>query len=332
MTGRRIGVLALSAVLLGALGARAQDQKAPAKSKKDARSPAAAESKRDSTEFQPAPGSEKEQERPKLAVIDFSEGTVDAAVAGEVGKTATEAVVAELNKKNRFDIYPRRSLQKVLSDLNITDTTNLDEPTVGRIGRYAEVNYVLYGTVDNCRIGKTPNQKGTSAKVAVSFKILDVSTRRLTQQEHLSDEALAGANDDPKELVRTAIQRTVEDFSRLVSPEGQGKVALVDKDKGDFVINLGSTQGISKGVYFRVFRNVREIHDPDTGQVIGFNSDTVCWGRVTDVQEKLCRCEPGESSRNDLGIIRWHSKPQKLGDLRVGDMVEVVRGKVSRTK
>ena len=133
------------------------------KSKKDAKSPAAAESKRDSTEFQPAPGSDKEQERPKLAVIDFSEGTVDAAVAGEVGRTATEAVVAELNKKNRFDINPRRSLQKVLSDLNITDTTNLDEPTVGRIGRYAEVNYVLYGTVDNCRSVKTPNQKGTSA-------------------------------------------------------------------------------------------------------------------------------------------------------------------------
>lgn len=268
-----------------------------------------------------------EGRRLKVAVLDFFESTPYTKTKGSLGHAVALSLAQELDKSGRFEVFAREDLDNALGELRIEPGSLVTEPTAARVGKMAKVDYVIFGDIDKLEVARSDKNATQTAKVNVNYRILSSDSGRVWKEKELSASALGAQTDDSRDLTERAIQRTIEDFVKLAIPEPTGKVALIDSDKGLFAINLGEGNGITKGSYFQVVRLGREIRDPDSGKLIEREREVICWGRVTQVNDRTAWLEPGEYKRNDIGVVRWKTRRTRLDEVRVGDVVQVADGR-----
>ena len=79
-----------------------------------------------------------------------------------------------------------------------------------------------------------------------------------------------------------------------------GKVARVLNSQ-ELVINVGSENSVTVGMYFDVVYPYGTIRDPDTKKVLGSIKRTKVRVRVTEVQEKLAVASTFRSTRVNIG-------------------------------
>lgn len=272
-------------------------------------------------------GADQETTRLKVAVLDFFERTPYTRTKGSLGHSIALTLAVELDKTGRFDVYAREDLENALAELRIENGSLISEAAAARVGKLAKVDYVIYGDIEKLEVTRQEKADTQTARVGVNYKLLAVDSGRLWRTRQLAASAVGAPTDDSREITERAIQHTIEDFVKLSIPEPTGKVALIDAEKGRFVINLGSTNGITKGTYFQVVRLGREIRDPDSGEVIEREKEIICWGKVDEVGDKIAFLEPGEYKKSDIGVVRWKSRKSKLDEVRVGDVVQVADGR-----
>lgn len=314
------GAVLWSAVSLGAAAAQEGDKSESRTEKPRFRSLLAPERSRDDA----APDANR---RLKVAVLDFFESTPYTRTKGSLGHSVALTLAQELDKSGRFEVYAREDLDATLGELRIEPGSIITEQTAARVGKLAKVDYVIFGDIDKLEIARAEKQGTQTARVAVNYRVLAADSGRIWRERDLSATALGSQTDDSRDLTERAIQRTIEDFVKLAIPEPVGKVALIDSEEGRFAINLGSANGITRGTYFQVVRLGREIRDPDKGHVIEREREVICWGKVTQVNDKTAWLEPGEYKKSDIGVVRWKSRKGKLDEVRVGDTVQVVDGR-----
>lgn len=271
--------------------------------------------------------SSAENRRLRVAVLDFFESTPYTRTKGSLGHSVALSLAQELDKSGRFEVYAREDLEATLGELRVEPGSIITEQTAARVGKLARVDYVIFGDIDKLEISRSEKMGTQTARVSVNYRVLAAESGRIWRERELSANALGSQTDDSRDLTERAIQRTIEDFVKLSIPEPVGKVALIDSEEGRFAINLGSANGITRGTYFQVVRLGREIRDPDTGDVIEREREVICWGKVTQVNDKTAWLEPGEYTRNDIGVVRWKNRKRKLDEVRVGDTVQVVDGR-----
>jgi hypothetical protein len=81
----------------------------------------------------------------------------------------------------------------------------------------------------------------------------------------------------------------------------RGKVARILNSR-ELVLNIGSKQGVSVGMYFEVLdANGEDICDPDTGEVLGSIDRPKVRVQVTSVQESLCMASTFKKARVNIG-------------------------------
>src|SRR3712207_6735629 len=83
----------------------------------------------------------------KIAVLDFFERTPYTKTQGSLGHQTAVSVAQELDKTGRFDVYSREDLEATMSELRIENGSLVSEQTAARIGKQADVDYVIYGDI-----------------------------------------------------------------------------------------------------------------------------------------------------------------------------------------
>lgn len=93
----------------------------------------------------------------------------------------------------------------------------------------------------------------------------------------------------------------------VTSPEIKGKVAAI-LDQYTLVLNIGSVNGVKKGMKFVIYELGDSIKDPETETELGSLEIVKGFAEVVNVQEKLCTVRSSEEQTEYLSPIWTVSK------------------------
>ncbi|HON09519.1 MAG TPA: FlgO family outer membrane protein [Chitinispirillaceae bacterium] len=127
----------------------------------------------------------KTTEKLRLAVLPFSD---KAGAESEKGKAVAEIIVSNLDRSNRFTLVERGEFQKMLQEIELSQTDLVDEATAVKAGKIMAADAVLSGSITdvfgsyriNARIIRTETGEIlASVSVAVAPAALDGITKEL---------------------------------------------------------------------------------------------------------------------------------------------------------
>ena len=105
-------------------------------------------------------GTVKEQQKKKVAVIDFTD--LQGATQGELGKYIAEQLTVNLVMEKRdFAVLDRANLRRILSEHKLTSQGLVDPENAKKLGMFAGVDALILGTI----IPKGQTSMGLTAKI-----------------------------------------------------------------------------------------------------------------------------------------------------------------------
>jgi hypothetical protein len=93
--------------------------------------------------------------------------------------------------------------------------------------------------------------------------------------------------DNVKKKPDMKLQKTYKPISN-VAVKIEGKVTNTDQTK--VTINIGSRSKVTAGMILRVYHIIREVKDPDSGNILDTIEEPVAEIRATEVQENSSMC------------------------------------------
>lgn len=91
--------------------------------------------------------------RKRVAVLDFDYGTVRSSVAAiwgtdqDVGKGITDLLVQKLVEDGKYRVIERKALDKILAEQNFSNSDRADPSTAARIGKVLGVDAIIIGSI-----------------------------------------------------------------------------------------------------------------------------------------------------------------------------------------
>ena len=89
----------------------------------------------------------------RVAVLNFEYGTVSSSVASifgtnmDVGKGIADILVGRLVEGGVFGVFERKSIDKIMSEQNLSNSDRADPMTASRIGRLLGVDAIIIGSI-----------------------------------------------------------------------------------------------------------------------------------------------------------------------------------------
>lgn len=189
-------------------------------------------------------------ERMGLAVLPFQTKGLGTEM-GEIN--VVEQMMTTFFNLNRFKLFERSQLEKILEEQKLGMTGVLDASTAAEIGKGIGVDAIVLGTV---------TRAGTN--IGIDARLIDTETAEIiTAQDEMS--------------ARTSIQDLKDMISRLALkisqdlPLVEGYVISVGGDR--LTLDIGSNLGLKKGMKCIVYKEGKEIIHPMTKKVLGKETD-----------------------------------------------------------
>lgn len=239
----------------------------------------------------------------------------------DVGDGIAEIIITELVNTNTFTVVERAQLQKVLDEQQLGKEGVLDPTTAARVGKILGVQLMLLGTVTEFSLDTQKVTVPILGKVDVSIarcvinaKMVSVETAEIMAamkgegqfdrkgfalgrafgvlqglsfssrefRDHILGQATEAA---AKGIVEQVVEKTV-DLEPILAPEPAKLSGIVaDVSDGEITINVGSKKGVEVGDIFEVYRKIKEIKDPETGEVIMVKKEKIAEIEITEVVE-----------------------------------------------
>ena len=286
--------------------------------------------------------------RVTVAIMDFHDGLVPDEFQGKVGKICANTLAEALSANKFFEVVERARIDAVVNEIKLEASGLVDPDKAAEIGKLLAVKYLVYGDVQSVEItegtasavagalgslggllgGAAKKVKGTCARVTVNYKVTDVETGKVILTRNIKEQldvthAVEGPDARLKVLNET-LQKTAVHMAKAMQPKVQGAVAAVNAGDGTIIINKGSQDGVAEGTMLRVYRKGDEIKDPATGEVLDVQITEVCKARCQSVRERISTLEIGDLVKGKRGRIEWKVLKEKAGEIKVGDLVEVI--------
>lgn len=281
------------------------------------------------------------QEKIRIAVVDFDTEALHASWSyawsyADLSRAAADNLVAQLVKSGRFRVIERQQLDKVLAEQNLGESGRLNPQTAAKIGKILGVQLIVIGTVTEFGISETGgriNQIGKwlggsgvggkiiTGKAGLTARLVDTSTAEILgayegSGKHTFGKGEFAGSEFGKEfdsgttskVLSEAVKKLAADITNGASgltpstPTAalEGKVAKVDG--GTIYLNVGSGAGVKVGDIFEIVHAGEKIKDPDTGEVLGGDEQTVGRVKITKVVgEKLSTATSVEGSGFKVG-------------------------------
>ena len=198
-------------------------------------------------------------ERMGLAVLPFQTKGLGTEM-GEIN--VVEQMMTTFFNLNRFKLFERTQMEKILEEQKLGMTGILDASTAAEIGKGIGVDAIVLGTVTRA-----------GANIAIDARLIDTETAEIiTAQDEMS--------------TRTSIQDLKNMINRLATkisqdlPLVEGYVISVDGDR--LTLDIGTNKGLKKGMKCIVYKEGKEIIHPMTKKVLGRETEEL--GEIKLVQ------------------------------------------------
>ena len=221
----------------------------------------------------------------RIGVVEFENKT--AYGARRLGTSASDVLVTELVKSERFIVVEREKLSKVMDEQKLGQTGLIDPHTAASVGRILGLNAIVIGSISQFGV-KTggadyliTQSREQVAESVVDIRLIDVDTGQILYADSGKgvakrrtgsilglgtragyDETLEG------ESLRAAIVKFVGNIISQVNRK-PWSCRIADIDRDTIYLNAGLASGLKVGTRLRVYQLGREIRDPTTGLVIG---------------------------------------------------------------
>ncbi len=182
----------------------------------------------------------------KIVVADFTlERGVETVFTSD---QPAEWLTQDLTGWRNVEIIPRDQLLKEVTVRNLT--LPLDADDLLKIARSLEADYYAAGQVNHVRVWA----KGQKARVGVTVEMVDVVTE--TPAFGAVVEVVVDTANDPSvipamDALRYAVQNAAREIQQCPSPTGK---ILAINSFNEIIINIGSQNGVKKGMRFVVTR------------------------------------------------------------------------------
>ena len=199
-------------------------------------------------------------ERMGIAVLPFQ----TKGVSGEIGElNIVEQMMTTLYGLNRFKLFERSQLEKILEEQKLGMSGIVDASTAAEIGKGIGVDAIVLGSVTR-----------SGNNIAINARLIDTETAEIiTAQDEMGN--------------RTSIQQLKEMINRLTNkiiqdlPLVEGYVIGVNGDL--LTLDLGSSKDVKKGMKCIIYREGRDIIHPITKKVLGKQTEELGEAKLTEV-------------------------------------------------
>jgi curli biogenesis system outer membrane secretion channel CsgG len=269
---------------------------------------------------------EKEPHTVSIAVFNFSDAGTQ---APGVGRAVAEMLIGRLAGDKVFRIFERDRLNEIMEEQNRSNPSD-NEGNSLRAGRTAGVQFMLLGKVSEFGISNNsiliPGQ-GTvtkyKARVSLDIRVALVSNAQVLKTWNASgsetsfnlgvdilglpsidfagsafNESLLGKA--TRKAVNSAADAIIKDFrgEELQKAAGAMQVSglVADVDGNNVIINIGQAAGAKAGQTLEVYRVVKEVRDPDTGELLTEKRKLVGQIFVTHVEDKYSEAAISETA------------------------------------
>ena len=147
-----------------------------------------------------APLFAQQQQKRRVAVLDFGYGTVTTSVQAlfgtnqDVGKGISDLLIDRLINDGTYRVIERREINKIMQEQNFSNSDRADSSSAAKIGRVLGVDTIIVGDITqfgrddhNTNVGGIVNHwsrygignvgvKKAKAAVAITARMIDVNT------------------------------------------------------------------------------------------------------------------------------------------------------------
>ena len=293
-------------------------------------------------------------ERIRVAVLDFDFSPTDSGFlwAGRAGGV-NELLVNKLVQDGTYSVIERSRIDAILAEQDFGASGRVDASTAAEIGRILGVDAVIFGTVTEFTVdrqtsrgsvgffGVTAGTDSEEANVRLNARMVSTSTAEIlavaegmgaADQSDSSvfilgtgggtntdntDRLLSAASEQAIDQVVVELVGVSERLAALPAALPDVEAIVADVFGSEVVFNKGASDGLQPGMVLTVETVVREVTDPETGDVI--RRVTQPSGRVelTDVDEQssLGRIMSGSMEVGDVATVSDEEAPPNLLDL-----------------
>ncbi len=257
----------------------------------------------------------------KVAVIDFVNKTKYA--TGRLGNSASDIMVTELGKTDKFILIEREQLAKILKEQKLSMTGAIDAATAIQAGKLLGVDAMVTGSVSQFGVKSVTSEaifsqsKKQVAEAVVDVRLIDVETGQILYTD--SGKGIAstttgtflgigksGGYDETLEgeALRAAVVQFVRNIVSQIN-EKPWSCHIAEVAGTSIYLDAGKESGLDLGQELTVFRLGKVIKSPSTGMVIGRIENEI--GRV--------KVNKYFSANGAIAKVLSKNKTIKAGDL-----------------
>ena len=206
-----------------------------------------------------------------------------------IGKQAMDILSAKLGATNRFILFERSDLDKIMQEMNI-DNQNPDSILIN-------ADYLIIGSVSEFgrnvegEVGVLSRTKTQTARATVNVRLVDVYTGQIIYSEEASGEATSEAKQVMGVGGQAGYNETLNDraisaaISKLVNNVIQNlldkpwRSYILDISDGSIIISGGLKQGLTENKVLAVIEKGKKVKNPQTNMMIELPGKEV--GRIS---------------------------------------------------
>ena len=234
----------------------------------------------------------------KISVVEFENKT--AYGQRRLGTAASDILLTELGKSQKFILIERSKLDKILEEQKLQSAGMYDANTISQIGKLAGVDAIVIGVISQFGV-KTGGSdylitasKQQVAECTVDIRVIEVETGKILYID--SGKGIAksskgsflgmgtkGGYDETLEgeSLRAAIAKFVDNIIYQVNAR-PWSCRVAEVDENNIYLDAGQESNLKLGTKLVVYRQGKEIRSPDTGMVIGKTEEKVGEIEVVD--------------------------------------------------
>lgn len=221
-------------------------------------------------------------ERMGLAVLPFQTKGLGTEM-GEIN--VVEQMMTTFFNLNRFKLFERSQLEKILEEQKLGMSGVLDASTAAEIGKGIGVDAIVLGTVTR-----------SGSNIAIDARLIDTETAEIiTAQDEISART---SIQDLKEMINKLSLKISQDL-----PLVEGFVISVDGDR--LTLDIGGNRGLKKGMKCIVYKEGKEIIHPMTRKVLGKETEELGEIKLNQVYPEY---SVGQIIRTGSGVFEIGNK------------------------